>query len=155
MRSFFDSNVLVYALSSQDTDKRLQALSLIGQASAQRALVVSTQVLVETFNVLTRKCDVLARDALDALRLLTPRCEVVVPDAAAVLRALELAVEHSLSPWDGLIVQAALLGDCSQLYTEDMQHGRRFGGLQILNPFLASANQPPAAATAAPRRRKR
>jgi predicted nucleic acid-binding protein len=39
--------------------------------------------------------------------------------------------------WDALIVQAALSGGADVLYSEDLQHGRRFGELRIENPFLA------------------
>ena len=49
---------------------------------------------------------------------------------------------HSLSVWDGLIVQAALEAGCDALLTEDLQHGRRFGNLEIVNPFLAAAHEP-------------
>jgi len=34
-----------------------------------------------------------------------------------------------------LIVAAAMEGRCSVLYSEDFQHGQRFGDLQIENPF--------------------
>lgn len=50
---------------------------------------------------------------------------------------------HSLAVWDGFIVQAALEAECDLLLSEDFQHGRRFGGLEVFNPFLnASAHEP-------------
>jgi len=40
-------------------------------------------------------------------------------------------------PWyDSLIVASAIEGQCSVLYSEDFQHGQRFGRLGIENPFL-------------------
>ena len=51
-------------------------------------------------------------------------------------RALQLAREHSLSWYDSLIVASAIEGRCGVLYGEDLQHGQRFGGLRIENPFL-------------------
>jgi len=40
-------------------------------------------------------------------------------------------------PWcDSLIIAAALQGRCKILYSEDLQHGRRFGDLVVQNPFL-------------------
>jgi hypothetical protein len=53
-------------------------------------------------------------------------------------RAVELARDHNFSFYDALIVSAALGAGCSHLVTEDMQHGRILGGLQIENPFLIS-----------------
>jgi len=47
-----------------------------------------------------------------------------------------LTERHGLSWYDALIVAAALEGQCEVLYSEDLQHGRRFGDLQIQNPFL-------------------
>ncbi|MDO8595344.1 MAG: hypothetical protein Q7R45_01855 [Sulfuricaulis sp.] len=41
-----------------------------------------------------------------------------------------------LSFWDALIVQAAIEGHASTLYSEDMQHGLTVDGLKVVNPFL-------------------
>ncbi|MHB0981733.1 MAG: PIN domain-containing protein, partial [Thermoleophilia bacterium] len=60
---------------------------------------------------------------------------MVTPDV--VLGAARLHRSDSVSFWDALIVQAALSGGADILYSEDLQHGRRFGGLRIENPFLA------------------
>jgi hypothetical protein len=62
-----------------------------------------------------------------------------------VTRGIELHQAHSLSVWDGLIVQAALDAQCDVLLSEDLQHGRRFGSLEVVNPFLsAAAHEAPA-----------
>jgi hypothetical protein len=47
--------------------------------------------------------------------------------------------------WDALVVQAALDARCDVLLTEDLQHGRRFGDLEISNPFVSSAHETPRA----------
>ena len=52
--------------------------------------------------------------------------------------ALDLRVLHSLSFYDALILRAAMVSGCQQLLTEDMQYGASFGGVRIVNPFLAS-----------------
>jgi PIN domain len=53
--------------------------------------------------------------------------------------ALALARDHSVAFYDALIVAAALEASCDTLFTEDMQHGRKLGGLTIINPFIESA----------------
>ena len=53
--------------------------------------------------------------------------------------AVSLARDHGLSFYDALIVASAIEAGCDTLYSEDMQHGRAFGGLTIVNPFLESA----------------
>ena len=37
--------------------------------------------------------------------------------------------------WDALIVRAAQRGGCAVLLTEDLQDGRVFDGVTIVNPF--------------------
>lgn len=37
--------------------------------------------------------------------------------------------------WDALTVVAAQTCECRALLTEDLQHGRSFGRVQVINPF--------------------
>jgi predicted nucleic acid-binding protein len=53
--------------------------------------------------------------------------------------ARALAEDHRLSFYDALIVASAIEAGCDIVYSEDMQHGRKFGSLTIVNPFLESA----------------
>jgi predicted nucleic acid-binding protein len=53
--------------------------------------------------------------------------------------ALALARDHSVAFYGALIVAAALEASCDTLFTEDMQRGRKSGGLTIINPFIESA----------------
>ena len=68
------------------------------------------------------------------------------------MRAVELHQQHRLEFRDAMVIQAAFDAGCSLLYTEDMQHGRRIGDLQIVNPFLSEVHEEqvayPAAVTA-------
>lgn len=43
-----------------------------------------------------------------------------------------------MSFYEALIVASALEARCDTLYTEDLQHGLRFGGLAVVNPFQES-----------------
>ena len=144
MRAFFDSNVFVYALDDEDPMRQGVAQRLLARhASAGHTLVLSNQVLLETYNVLTRKKRAPPSVALAAVRLLMQH-EVVAPSAAAALAALELAVRHGVGTWDALIVQAAMDAGCDTLYSEDLQNGRRFGALEVVNPFVLGAHEPDA-----------
>jgi len=49
---------------------------------------------------------------------------------------LRVSVRHRLSWYDSLIVAAAIEGGCGTLYSEDLQHGQRFGELKVENPFV-------------------
>ena len=52
------------------------------------------------------------------------------------LDALDLANHHRLPWYDSLIVASALQAQCGLLLSEDFQHSRKLGALQIVNPFL-------------------
>ncbi len=51
-------------------------------------------------------------------------------------QAVKLARDSSLSFYNALIVAAAVDAGCQVLFTEDLQHGRKFGRVTIQNPFL-------------------
>ena len=53
-----------------------------------------------------------------------------------LLAAIDLHRPDGCSVWDALILKAAQNAECVQFFTEDLQHGRRIGGLEIVNPLL-------------------
>ena len=50
--------------------------------------------------------------------------------------ATALARSHGFNFYDSLIVASALEAECDTLLTEDLQAGRRIGGLTFVNPFI-------------------
>ena len=52
------------------------------------------------------------------------------------LSALNYARAHGVAFYDALILAAATEAGCECLYSEDFQHGRRFGDCRVVNPFL-------------------
>jgi predicted nucleic acid-binding protein len=130
--AFFDTNILVYA---QQVD---------GKADQARALFatggkLSVQVLNEFTAVSRRKqgrdWSEIAEAISDVLALVDPPLALSL-DLHATARAL--AEDHRLSFYDALIVASATEAGCNILYSEDMQHGRKFGNLTIVNPFIES-----------------
>lgn len=154
MKAFFDTNVLVYALDPGDARKQAIAQETLHRHSRDRTVVLSTQVLMETFNILTRKKGVAPADALATVQLFATRT-VVHNTSEATLRALALSVRHQLSPWDAAIVQAAQDAGCDVLLSEDLQAGQRLGTLEVVNPFAVHAHEatPGGAEPAAMRKR--
>lgn len=147
MKPFADTNVVIYALVPDDARKQLVAQQLLAGLLGPRPLI-GTQTLAETYHVLTRRKAWKPAAATKALRVLA-ELTVVVPSAETVLQGLELAAKHQLSGWDALVVQAALQAGCDTLYTEDLQAGRRFGSLVVVNPFATAVQE------ALPRTRRR
>lgn len=145
MRQFFDTNILVYSRDPEDVAKRARARELIEAAIADDYFVVSTQVLVEFYATTVRRKLLGPAQALELVRFWGQH-DTVPHTPALVIGGLELHQAHSLSVWDGLIVQAALEARCEVLLSEDLQHGRRIGDLEVVNPFVQgrSAHEPPA-----------
>ena len=101
---------------------------------------ISAQVLNEFVNVMRRKHQRSWRDVENALAVILDRFPDVAPLTLATnADAVALARDHGLAFYDALIVAAALEAGCARLYSEDFQHGRRFGDLAIVDPFKESA----------------
>lgn len=127
---FLDTNVLIYAFSAGDS-RSARAEALLAEGG-----VIGVQVLNEFTNVTRRKLRWPWQRVEDALEVIEVLLGAAVPLTAAIhARAVQLARNHELSFYDALIVAAAQDARCETLLTEDMQHGQRFGTLQIENPF--------------------
>lgn len=131
MRSFVDTNVVVYAFDTADPRRQSAALAIL-QSDAE--LVVSTQVLLETWWVLTRKLRLSDETASEVVAQLG-RLPVVSTDRQLAKDAIRLSRTRQLAVWDALIVEAARTADCERVLSEDLQHGQDFGGIVIENPF--------------------
>jgi len=152
MRSFFDTNVIVYCHDLRERSKQARAQALMEAHMAADTFVLSTQVLIESYNSL-QKAALLSREA--ALQIVESLSDehVVTTDSALVLRGLHLSQRHRIPHWDGLVVQAAIDAGCKVLFTEDLQAGQRFGDLEVVNPFADAAHAPRAAFAAKPVRK--
>lgn len=134
-RSFFDTNVLLYAHDSQDLSKQQTARRLIAGELAAGRLVLSSQVLSEYFVAAIQKLGLAYSDALEGIHRLGVS-EVVGIEFGHVLDAARLSKENQLSYWDALIVATASTSGCTRVYTEDLSHGQTILGVEIANPFV-------------------
>ena len=130
-RAFFDTNILVYTLGQRD-DRTPAADALLASGG-----VVSVQVLNELASVAYRKLRMSGPDVTAALAAIKVLCPSPIPITVETLdAALRLAVRHGYHIHDALIVAAALEGECSILYSEDLHDGQVIEGrLTIRNPF--------------------
>ena len=133
-RSFFDTNVLVYADDKAVPAKQRRALDLIAEHRRARTGVVSLQVLQEYFVTVTRKLRLDPRIARRKVELIA-EFDVASPEVADILAAIDLHRLHGVSFWDALVLRAAKQAGCSILLSEDMQGNREIDGVQIVNPF--------------------
>jgi predicted nucleic acid-binding protein len=126
---FFDTNILLHLLSSEQI-KADQAEALIAGGG-----VISVQVLNEFVSVATRKLAMRLSEAREILVTVRAICSVAPLSVETHDLGLDLADRYGFSVYDSMIIAAALQAKCQTLYSEDMQHGQRIGGLTIRNPF--------------------
>ncbi|MGA9335776.1 MAG: PIN domain-containing protein [Rudaea sp.] len=138
MRSFIDSNVVVYAEASDEPRKQHVALRLLRELKLSGEGVVSTQVLQEYCNVGLRKLNLEPSHLRLQLASLS-RFDVVRPCVETIRAALDLQQTRSLSFYGALIVAAAQQAGCAILYSEDMHAGENFDGVKIVDPFAAES----------------
>ena len=130
-KRFIDTNILIYAFSEDEPRASIAEAILAAGGS------ISVQVLNEFVHVSRRKLNLDWPEIEERLAVVKALTTEVVPISVALHeKAVELARDHGFSFYDALIVAAALGAGCSHLITEDMQHARTFGSLQIENPFL-------------------
>lgn len=131
---FLDTNVLAYAFDTSDQTKQERAMALMTECTDA---AISTQVMLEWFNVVTRRLAV-PMPVARATELLQdwPRAYRVVPtDPDLVIAAARLTTIAQLSLWDAMIIAAAVKSGCTTLYTEDLNAGQVIHGVTVVNPF--------------------
>jgi predicted nucleic acid-binding protein len=135
---FLDTNIIVYSLDPIDPRKAQIAEGLVTRGVDSRLGVISYQVVQEFMNVGLRqfRATMTATELeLYFLKVLLPM--MTIPSSSGLfLEALRLQKANQIGWYDSLIAAAAIQGKCAILYSEDLQHGRRFGDLVVQNPFL-------------------
>jgi predicted nucleic acid-binding protein len=130
---FFDTNVLLYLLSSEaEKADRVEAL-LEGKG------VISVQVLNEFTNVATRKFAMSLDEVREFLETVRNICRTDPLTVEVHDRAVDVMGRYKFSFYDSVIVASALRADCKILYSEDLQHGQVIDRrLKIIDPFRDS-----------------
>jgi predicted nucleic acid-binding protein len=127
---FLDSNVLIYAFT---TDQR----ALRAQELLNRGCTIGVQGLNEFTNVARRKLGMTWDEVREALAAIRTLCQTVLPlDSDTHTDALRIAERYGYGIYNALMVASALRANCGVLWSEDMQDGIVIGRrLQIANPF--------------------
>ena len=132
---FADTNVLLYAISSDPAEAEKAAIA--NALLSERDLALSVQVLQEFYVQATRasRPDPLAHD--DAVRLVEAfgRFPVAVTTPAVMRAAFGLRSRFSLSYWDAAILESARSLGCEVVLSEDLGDGVDYAGVRVENPF--------------------
>jgi len=132
---FIDTNIIVYARVQKDIVKHNQVKALF-IAHAKDDIFVSTQVLNESYNAM-RKNGIDEADIRKTINECIDKMNVLPVDVETIRQCFNIKDRYGFSYWDSLILSAAFLGDCTTVYSEDMQHGQIINNkVKIINPFI-------------------
>ena len=161
MASLVDTNVLVYRYDPRFSDKQEIARALLRRGLEHQELVLPHQAVVEFVAVTSRP-----RSDLGGTSLLSPEIAyreaeglmrdfpVVYPDEEVLITALRGVSTYGLSWFDAHLWAYAEVNAMSEILSEDFEHGRHYGSVRVVDPFLAAAGEihelPPMYDTAAP-----
>jgi predicted nucleic acid-binding protein len=131
---FLDTNVLVYASDHDSPDKMRTARSLVQRVAVQGGGVISTQAIQEFFVAATRK---LAIDPLKAKAIVSTfhPLELVTVSLDDINDAIDGHILWQVSFRDAPILRTAERASCSIVYSEDLNPGQLYGGVEVRDPF--------------------
>lgn len=133
MSVFVDTNVVVYAFDREDANKQRIAIELL---EGSERLVLSTQVVLETWWVLTRRlAEALDENQASEIIDWLSELPVVSTDQQLVSQAIATSRRFEIAIWDSLIIEAARAAGCRRVLSEDLQTGQNFDGVTVENPF--------------------
>ncbi|MGV8041260.1 MAG: PIN domain-containing protein [Thermoanaerobaculaceae bacterium] len=144
MPALVDTNVLVYRFDPRFPDKQRIATALLREGIAQDTIRLPHQAILEFVAAVTRprggSRPLLALvDAFREAEELLAQLVVLYPDERVVRTAVRGAATYRLSWFDAHIWAYAEVYGLSELLTEDLEHGRLFGTVRVVNPFLPNA----------------
>lgn len=131
-RAFLDSNVILYYYTSNERSKA----RLAGEAGFRSNAIISTQVLSECSNVLSKKRKYSWIEIENVISELIDLFSIKTIGIQTVKKAIELSGRYQYSYYDSLILASAIESQCEVLYSEDFQHNQLIEGVRIVNPFL-------------------
>lgn len=134
--AFVDTNVLVYAVSTDEPRKQSKAREIVERGFRDGCYAISTQVLMELYVNITRKARI-QLPAARALEYVQSLAEWMVVELTPemVLDALSLSARMQISAWDAAILEAARQAGCTRVLSEDLNAGQAYAGIRIENPF--------------------
>lgn len=131
-RVFLDTSIIIYSYSQDEPDKQQCAIKCIQTGTPW----ISTQVLNETINTLSRKFSLDYAQIGAIVDELMQQFQIAVVSTSTIQLALDIAARYRYSYFDSLILASALEVGCDRLYSEDLQDAQQINNqLTITNPF--------------------
>ena len=142
MAALVDTNVLVYCFDSRHPSKRATARTLVYDGFAREDIRICHQTVIEFVAAVTRPRKNLPplltdEEAWHEAETLLAEHEVLYPTDAVVRTAFRGAAVYRLSWFDAHLWAYAECNGLDEIWSEDFQHGRLYGTVRAVNPFVA------------------
>lgn len=146
MASLVDTNVLVCRVDPRDPLKQQVAISILREGLRADRLFIAHQSALEFVAAVCRPrmdlggAPLLERaDALLEAEALLAEFPVLYPDRETLQTAIRGAATYGLPWFDAHLWAYAEVNGLHEILSEDFQHGRHYGSVRAVNPFLAAA----------------
>ncbi len=151
MAALVDTNILVYRFDPRFPAKQRVATALLADGLARGTLRISHQAVTEFVSALTRPrrsgTPLLTNaEAWHEAENLLVEYEVLYPTDAVVRTAIRGASVYQLTWYDAHMWAYAECFGLGELLSEDFQHGRIYGTVRVINPFVEGAGAQPVGA---------
>ena len=138
VRTFVDTNVLIYAHDADAKDKHAAAKNILRELWSERNGVLSPQVLAEFYVNVTKKIPHPLPKESARLVVSTYTIWCIETTAAEISNAFRIEDESRIGFWDALIVASALKSGAHRILSEDLNAGQIIAGMRIENPFAVT-----------------
>lgn len=133
-----DTNILVYAYDRTEPSKQGRAVALLRQMPYRGVGAISTQILAEFYNAITRRLKekLSPAEAYERLQNLEQSWPIVNVTPAIVLEAARGVEQYQFSFWDALIWATAKLNQIPVVLSEDFNEGSAIEAVRFVNPLV-------------------
>lgn len=147
MASLVDTNVLVYRFDPRSPAKQAVARELLRRGLEDGQLVLPHQAVVEFVAAVIRpRTDLEGSPLLEAdsaaveAESLMRSFPVLYPDEEVLVTALRGASTYGMSWFDAHLWAYAEVYGLPEILSEDFEHGRHYGSVRVVDPFLSAAD---------------
>ena len=136
MKVALDSNILIYAEGLTEDHRNERAQKIIAAVSPD-SLVIPIQSISETLYWLINRAKLSRAGASERAQFWLSNYVAQAVTESVMTGAMEVVSTHGLQVFDAIILACAEEAGALVLLSEDMQHGFRWRGVTVINPFLA------------------
>ena len=146
MEALIDTNVLVYRFDPRDPFKQNVANEVLRSGLKHEKLALPHQAIIEFVAAVTRPKSDLAglplleqADAVQEAESLMAQFPVLYPNQDVLRIALRGCATYGLAWFDAHLWAYAEAAGIREIISEDFEHGRHYGRVRVVNPFLTGS----------------